>query len=88
MFPRRRARPIVRAEPEPDARQRAEATLRAARSRDAGVVTLDTAGSPADALSTLRIPRHVVTAADPRAADPDSTQIISTGTVPPAPRRG
>ncbi len=61
---------------DPDVRTRADATLRAARSRNSSVVTLEVACSPADSCATVRIPRHVVTAADPASADPDSTQVI------------
>lgn len=60
-----------------DVRTRADATLRAARSRNSSVVTLEVAPSPADSCATVRIPRHVVTAADPAAVDPDSTQVIA-----------
>lgn len=60
----------------PDVMARADDTLRRARQRNASVVTLDVAGSPADSAATVVIPRHVVTAADPRHADPDSTQVI------------
>ncbi len=60
----------------PDPRRRADEALRAARRRDASVVTLEVASSPADSCATVKIPRHVVTAADPHAADPDSTQVI------------
>lgn len=60
-----------------DVRTRADATLRAARSRNSSVVTLEVALSPADSCATVRIPRHVVTAADPASVDPDSTQIIA-----------
>lgn len=59
-----------------DVRTRADATLRAARSRNSSVVTLEVARSPADSCATVRIPRHVVTAANPASADPDSTQVI------------
>jgi len=75
----RRRRPV---EPDPgeqrppDVMARAEDTLRRARQRNASVVTLDVAGSPADSAATVVIPRHVVTAADPHQADPDSTQVI------------
>ena len=54
----------------------ADDALRRARQRNASVVTLEVAGSPADSAATVVIPRHVVTAADPHQADPDSTQII------------
>lgn len=73
--PMRRRRP----EPEPvplSALTRADDALRRARQRNASVVTLDVAGSPADSAATVVIPRHVVTAADPYEADPDSTQVI------------
>ncbi|MEO6879912.1 MAG: hypothetical protein ABI181_03045 [Mycobacteriaceae bacterium] len=59
-----------------DARTRADATLSAARSRNSSVVTLEVARSPADSCATVRIPRHVVTAANAGSADPDSTQVI------------
>ena len=59
-----------------NARTRADDALRRARQRNASVVTLDVAGSPADSAATVVIPRHVVTAADPHEADPDSTQVI------------
>lgn len=59
-----------------DPRARADDVLARARTRDRRVVTLDTAGSPADSASTVVIPRYRVTAADPRTADPDSTQIL------------
>ncbi|UZJ25540.1 hypothetical protein RHODO2019_03475 [Rhodococcus antarcticus] len=59
-----------------DVMSRADDTLRRARQRNASVVTLDVAGSPADSCATVVIPRHVVTAADPHQADPDSTQVI------------
>ncbi len=77
--PMRRRRPVDdEAGPRPpaDAMSRAEDTLRRARQRNASVVTLDVAGSPADSCATVVIPRHVVTAADPHQADPDSTQVI------------
>lgn len=69
-----------------DARDRADATLRRARSRDSAVVTPDVARSPADSQETVKIPRHLVTAADPRDADPDSTQVIRIRELP-QPRR-
>jgi hypothetical protein len=59
-----------------DARSRADDALRRARSRDSSVVTGAAAGSPADSSATVVIPRHVITAVDPRHADPDSTQVI------------
>lgn len=63
-------------QPPVDALTRADDALRRARQRNASVVTLEVAGSPADSCATVVIPRHVVTAADPQQADPDSTQII------------
>ena len=63
-------------QPQVDALTRADDALRRARQRNASVVTLDVAGSPADSCATVVIPRHVVTAADPHQADPDSTQVI------------
>lgn len=62
---------------DPDVRTRADATLLAARSRNSSVVTLEVARSPADSCATVRIPRNVITAADPASVDPDSTQVIS-----------
>lgn len=75
---RSRGRGAAAAEPpsSSDALARADEALRRARQRNASVVTLDVAGSPADSSPTVVIPRHVVTAADPHAADPDSTQVI------------
>jgi hypothetical protein len=63
-----------------DPRTHADDVLARARNRDRRVVTLDTAGSPADSASTVIIPRYRVTAADPRSADPDSTQILRAST--------
>ena len=77
--PMRRRRPEQGGATEPapvNALTRADDALRRARQRNASVVTLDVAGSPADSAATVVIPRHVVTAADPHEADPDSTQVI------------
>ena len=77
--PMRRRRPEQGAANESapvDALTRADDALRRARQRNASVVTLDVAGSPADSAATVVIPRHVVMAADPHEADPDSTQVI------------
>lgn len=77
--PMRRRRPEQGGANEPppaNALTRADDALRLARQRNASVVTLDVAGSPADSAATVVIPRHVVTAADPHEADPDSTQVI------------
>lgn len=57
-------------------RARADAALDRALHRHAGVVTPDTMGSPMDHAATVVIPRHVVTAADPRLVDPDSTVVL------------
>lgn len=63
-----------------DRRRHADDVLSRARHRDRRVVTLDTAGSPADSASTVVLPRYRVTAVDPATADPDSTQIIRADT--------
>jgi len=57
-----------------DPRRNADDVLARARTRDRRVITLDTAGSPADSAVTVVLPRYRVTAADPHTADPDSTQ--------------
>jgi len=57
-----------------DPRETADDVLARARRRDRRVVTLDTAGSPADSAVTVVLPRYRVTADDPHSADPDSTQ--------------
>ncbi len=67
-------RNAVRGDRGHDPRRAADDVLARARNRDRRVVTLDTAGSPADSAVTVVLPRYRVTAADPRSADPDSTQ--------------
>ena len=57
-----------------DPRRNADDVLARARSRDHRVITLESAGSPADSAVTVVLPRYRVTAADPHAADPESTQ--------------
>ncbi|GAB2911958.1 hypothetical protein GCM10027047_07680 [Rhodococcus aerolatus] len=57
-------------------RHRADAALRRASRRDGTVVTPDTMASHMDHTDTVVIPRHAVTAADPRAVDPDSTVVL------------
>lgn len=63
-----------------DPRRHADDVLARARTRDCRVITLDTAGSPADCASTVVLPRYRVTSADPDAVDPDSTQALPTAT--------
>ncbi len=76
MYPTGRRR--HRDEPPPaGALVRAEEALARARRRNCWVVTGEMACSPADCTQTVVIPRHVVTAADPRHADPDATQVIA-----------
>ncbi|MEO9220361.1 MAG: hypothetical protein ABI251_01035 [Mycobacteriaceae bacterium] len=65
---------LVRGPQRNDPRRNADAVLARARSRDHRVVTLESAGSPADSAVTVVLPRYRVTAADPDAADPDTTQ--------------
>lgn len=57
-----------------DPRRNADDVLARARTRDRRVITLDTAGSPADSAVTVVLARYRVTADDPHSADPDSTQ--------------
>ncbi|WP_188316671.1 hypothetical protein [Solihabitans fulvus] len=84
-----------------DPRDRADALLARARARSRYVVAVDNATSPMDASSTQQIPRTMVTAADPRMVDPDSTMVLSARTAqgmsgqlpqqttqPPAPAQG
>jgi hypothetical protein len=59
-----------------NALDRADQALARAQARRAGVVTPDSATSPMDQASTVQIPRTLVQAADPRAADPESTLVI------------
>ncbi|RCW39196.1 hypothetical protein DFQ14_11732 [Halopolyspora algeriensis] len=56
-----------------DPRNRADDTLAHARARGAFVVTPDSATSPMDASSTVRIPRELIDEAD---RDPDSTVVL------------
>jgi len=63
-----------------DPRSHADDVLARARTRDRRVITLDTAGSPADCSTTVVLPRYRVTAADPHSADPDSTQSLPAAT--------
>lgn len=69
-----------------DPRDRADAALARASARSRWVVTPDNATSPMDAKPTVQIPRAMVTAADPRNQDPDTTLVIpavtATGQVP------
>lgn len=58
-----------------NALERADQALARAQARRAGVVTPDSATSPMDQTSTVRIPRALVDAADPE-ADPEATVII------------
>ncbi|MEU6268928.1 hypothetical protein [Saccharopolyspora shandongensis] len=58
-----------------DPRLRADEALARARARGAFVVTPDNAISPMDAASTVRIPRDVVSQADPA----DTTQVLPGG---------
>jgi hypothetical protein len=57
-------------------RHRADLALARATRRDGAVVTPDTMGSHMDRDDTVVIPRHAVTAEDPRAVDPDSTVVL------------
>ena len=57
-----------------DALARADEALARARAR-AHVVTPEDAISPMDAVSTVQIPRHIIDALDPQAAE--STMIIN-----------
>ena len=57
-------------------RHRADDVLDRASRRDDRVVTPDTMASPMDRADTVVIPRHAVTAADPRTVDPDSTVVL------------
>lgn len=62
-----------------DALDRADETLARAQARHHGVVTPASATSPMDSDSTVQIPRTLVSRADPRDLDPDSTVVIATG---------
>ena len=59
-----------------NALDRADQTLARAQARRAGVITPDSATSPMDQASTVQIPRKLVEAAEPGAADPDSTMVL------------
>lgn len=59
-----------------DPRDRADAVLARARARGAFVVTPESAISPMDAASTLQIPRAVVSAADDRDEDAETTMVV------------
>jgi hypothetical protein len=59
-----------------DPRERADAVLARARARGAFVVTPESAVSPMDAASTLQIPRAVVSAADDRDEDSETTMVV------------
>lgn len=59
-----------------NALDRADRTLARAQARRAGIITPDSATSPMDQRNTVQIPRSLVEAADPRAADPDSTMVL------------
>jgi acyl-homoserine lactone acylase PvdQ len=61
-----------------DPRERADAALARARARSRFVVTPDDAISPMDAMSTIQIPRAVVTAAD----QSENTMVIPAGQIP------
>lgn len=63
-----------------DALDRADRALARAQARRAEIVTPDSATSPMDQTSTVQIPRSMVEAADPHAADPDATMVIPAST--------
>jgi hypothetical protein len=63
-----------------DPRDRADAALARASARSRWVVTPDNATSPMDAKPTVQIPRAMVTAADPRNQDPDTTLVLPAAT--------
>lgn len=60
-----------------DPRDRADETLARARARGRFVVTPESATSPMDAASTVRIPREVVSAAERGGGDPNSTRVLA-----------
>lgn len=62
-----------------DALDRADETLARAQARRRHIVTPASATSPMDSHSTVRIPRTLVSRADPRDLDPDSTVVIARG---------
>lgn len=59
-----------------DALDRADQALARAQARRAEIITPDSATSPMDQTSTVQIPRSMVDAVDPQAADPDATLVI------------
>ena len=71
-----------------DPRDRADETLARARARGAFVVTPDSATSPMDASTTVRIPRTVVDAADHAQVDADATTAIPQPTAPQQSHQG
>ncbi|HYZ07804.1 MAG TPA: hypothetical protein VE709_04245 [Pseudonocardiaceae bacterium] len=60
-----------------DALDRADETLARAQARRRNIVTPASATSPMDAHNTVRIPRTLVSRADPRNLDPESTVVIA-----------
>ena len=62
-----------------DALDRADETLARAQVRRRDIVTPASATSPMDSDNTVQIPRTLVSRADPRDLDPDSTVIIARG---------
>lgn len=74
-----------------DPRDRADAALDRASTRNRWVVTPNNATSPMDAKPTVQIPRVVVDAVDPREQDPDTTVVlpgsVAAGQVPVPPQQ-
>ena len=62
-----------------DALDRADETLARAQARRRDIVTPASATSPMDSDNTVQIPRTLVSRADPRDLDPDSTVVIARG---------
>lgn len=62
-----------------DALDRADEMLTRAQARRGNIVTPASATSPMDSHNTVRIPQTLVSRADPRNVDPDSTVVIARG---------
>lgn len=62
-----------------DALDRADQALARAQARGDDVVTPDSATSPMDQATTVRIPRSTIAAADQQDLDPDATLVIAPG---------
>lgn len=70
-----------------DALRRADRTLARALARRDGIVTPDSATSPMDEASTVRLPRATITAADSGERDPESTLVMEPVTSDPSGRQ-